>query len=245
MFISKIRSIELIRLRSIKKRYSTLTVLDNVSFEISAGDFFALLGPNGAGKTTIIRILLDFTRADSGEALIKGISSRLPAARKGIGYLPENINLPLYLSGRDYLQRHARLSDLIGKEAEISIDRVLETVGMKSRQRSRCGTYSKGMMQRIGLAASLIVTPQILILDEPTNGLDPIGIREFRMILESLRGQGITLFLNSHILSEVERICDTAAIMDKGSLLVKDEIPNLLHEGETLEDVFIRLINKE
>ena len=116
---------------------------------------------------------------------------------------------------------------------------------MKSRQRSRCGTYSKGMMQRIGLAASLIASPQILILDEPTNGLDPIGIREFRMILENLKGQGVTLFLNSHILSEVERICDTAAIIDKGHLLIKDEIPNLLHEGESLEDVFVRLINRK
>lgn len=235
----------MIRFRSISKRYRTLTVLDNVSFEISAGDFFALLGPNGAGKTTIIRILLDFTRSDSGDVLIKGISSRLPAARKGIGYLPENLNLPAYLSGREYLRRHARLSDLGGKEAEKAIDRALETVGMKSRQRSRCGTYSKGMMQRIGLAASLIASPQILILDEPTNGLDPIGIREFRMILENLKGQGVTLFLNSHILSEVERICNTAAIIDKGSLLIKDEIPNLLQEGESLEDVFIRLINRK
>ncbi len=235
----------MIQLRSIRKRYGTLTVLDNVSFEVSAGDFFALLGPNGAGKTTIIRILLDFTRADSGEALIKGISSRLPAARKGIGYLPENINLPAYLSGREYLRRHAILSDLSGKEAEVAIDRVLETVGMKSRQRSRCGTYSKGMIQRMGLAASLIASPKLLILDEPTNGLDPIGICEFRMILENLKGQGITLFLNSHILSEVERICDTAAIMDKGCLLVKDKISNLMHEGESLEDVFIRLINRK
>jgi len=235
----------LIQFRSISKRYGTMTVLENVSFEISAGDFFALLGPNGAGKTTIIRILLDFARADSGEVLIKGISSRLPSARKGIGYLPENLNLPAYLSGREYLRRHARLSDLYGKEAEKAIDQALETVGMKSRQRSRCGTYSKGMMQRIGLAASLIASPQILILDEPTNGLDPIGIREFRMILENLKGQGVTLFLNSHILSEVERICNTAAIIDKGSLLIKDEISNLLHEGESLEDVFIRLINRK
>ncbi len=235
----------MIQLRSVKKRYRALTVLDNVSFEISAGDYFALLGPNGAGKTTLIRILLDFTRADSGEALIRGVSSRLPSARKGIGYLPENLNLPAYLSGREYLRRHARLSGLSGKEAEMAIDRVLETVGMKSRQKSRCGTYSKGMMQRMGLAASLIASPQILILDEPTNGLDPIGIREFRMILEGLRGQGITLFLNSHILSEVERICDSAAVMDKGSLLIKDEISNLLHEGETLEDVFIRLVNRK
>ena len=235
----------MIRFRSVRKRYGALTVLENVSFEISAGDFFALLGPNGAGKTTIIRILLDFTQAGSGEVLINGISSRLPSARKGIGYLPENINLPAYLSGREYLRRHARLSDFSGKEAEKAIDRALETVGMKSRQRSRCGTYSKGMMQRIGLAASLIASPQILILDEPTNGLDPIGIREFRMILENLKGQGVTLFLNSHILSEVERICDTAAIIDKGHLLIKDEIPNLLREGESLEDVFVRLINRK
>lgn len=241
---SGLRSNNLIRLQSLKKRYGALAVLDNVSFEISAGDFFALLGPNGAGKTTIIRILLDFTRADSGEVFINGVSSRMPEARKGVGYLPENLSLPAYLSGREYLIRHARLCDLGGKEAQVAVDRVLETVGMKGRQRSRCGTYSKGMMQRVGLAASLLGAPRILILDEPTNGLDPIGIREFRMILENLKGQGITLFLNSHILSEVERICNTVAIMDKGVVLAKDQISSLLNEGETLEDLFMRLINR-
>ncbi|HEX3020142.1 MAG TPA: ABC transporter ATP-binding protein [Chitinispirillaceae bacterium] len=235
----------MIRLQSLTKQYGTLTVLNHITFEINRGDFFALLGPNGAGKTTMIRILLDFTRADSGNAIINGISSRLPGARKGIGYLPENLNLPAYLSGREYLLRHAGLCDLSGKEAEKAIERVLEIVGMKERQRSHCGTYSKGMVQRIGLAASLIFSPQLLILDEPTNGLDPIGIREFRIILENLKQQGTTLFLNSHILSEVERICDTVAVMDKGNLLVKDAISNLLYEGETLEDVFVRLVGKK
>lgn len=234
----------MIQLKSVSKQYGTLRVLNDISLEIFQGEFFALLGPNGAGKTTIIRILLDFTRADSGQALIRGLPSTFPDARKSLGYLPENIRLPSFLSGREYLRRHAQLCGLEGKNAEMAIDRVLETVTMKDREKSRCGTYSKGMMQRIGLAAALLCSPQLIILDEPTNGLDPIGIREFRIILENLKEQKITLFLNSHILSEVERICTTAAIMNKGSLIIKDAISSLLRDGESLEDVFIRLVGR-
>lgn len=232
----------MVQLKSVNKKYGTMNVLNNVSLEIFPGEFFALLGPNGAGKTTIIRILLDFIRPDSGQVFIKGIPVKSPDARKNLGYLPEDLKLPSFLSGRDFLRRHAQMCNMSSKEGEAAIDRVLETVGMRDRQNSRCGTYSKGMIQRIGLAASLLCSPELLILDEPTNGLDPIGIREFRLILENLKDKKITLFLNSHILSEVERICTTAAIMNKGNLIVKDAISSLVHDGETLEDVFIRLV---
>lgn len=233
----------MVHIDSINKRYGHLPVLKDVTLQIAPGEFFALLGPNGAGKTTIIRILLDFTRADSGRVTVRGVPSTDPQARSKIGYLPENIRLPNFLTGREYLKRNALLCGLLGKSAELAIDRVLEIVGMKERQKSRCGTYSKGMIQRIGLASSLINNPEFLILDEPTNGLDPIGIREFRMILENLKTQKVTLFLNSHILSEVEKLCNSAAIMSNGNLIVKDVISNLVHEGETLEDVFVRVVS--
>ncbi len=232
----------MIELLSVIKKYKEVTALDNVSMTVNKGEFFALLGPNGAGKTTIIRILLDFTRPTSGITRINGIPTGSPEARKGIGYLPENIKVPLFLTGRKYLERQAALVNLHGKNAAREIDRVLETTGMKDRQKSSCSSFSKGMLQRLGLAAALLNNPSLLILDEPTNGLDPLGIREFRLILDGLREQGITLLLNSHILSEVEHLCTTAAIMKKGQILVKDSIQNLLKDGQTLENVFVRYV---
>ena len=120
--------------------------------------------------------------------------------------------------------------------------RIIELIGMQGREYAKVGTYSKGMIQRFGLGAALMGDPKLLILDEPTAGLDPIGIREIRQLLESLKSRGMTVFLNSHLLSEVEKICDTAAIIDRGKLLVKDAIPAIVKDGETLEDVFIRLV---
>jgi ABC-2 type transport system ATP-binding protein len=119
---------------------------------------------------------------------------------------------------------------------------IVELIGMNGRENTKVGTYSKGMVQRFGLGAALMGNPKLLILDEPTSGLDPIGIREIRQLLESLKGQGMTVFLNSHLLSEVEKICDTAAIINRGKLLVKDTISAIVKDGETLEDVFIRLV---
>lgn len=229
-------------MQSIVKRYGSVTALNNVSLTIEEGEFFALLGPNGAGKTSIIRILLDFSRPTSGRAFIDGIPVSESYARTKIGYLPENLRIPSFLSGKDFLKRNALLCKLEGKAQDKAIDRVLDIVGMKDRAGDRTGTYSKGMYQRIGLSAALLCSPKILILDEPTNGLDPIGIREFRMILERLKIDKVTLLLNSHILSEVERICTTAAIMNKGKILVKDQISSLIKEGETLEDVFVRVV---
>ena len=120
--------------------------------------------------------------------------------------------------------------------------RIVELIGMQGREDAKVGTYSKGMVQRFGLGAALMGDPKLLILDEPTAGLDPIGIRELRQLLESLKGQGMTVFLNSHLLSEVEKICDTAAIINRGRLLVKDAIPAIVKDGETLEDVFVKLV---
>lgn len=231
-----------IKLQSVVKRYASITALNGVSLEIEQGEFFALLGPNGAGKTSIIRVLLDFTQPTSGQAFLGRIPSTDPSARNGVGYLPENLRIPSFLTGKEYLKRNGELYNMSGKELDTTIDRVLDLTGMKERGRDRTGTYSKGMYQRIGLAAALLCSPKILILDEPTNGLDPIGIREFRMILERLKVDKITLLLNSHILSEVERLCTSAAIMNKGMILVKDAINNLIKDGESLEDVFIRVV---
>jgi ABC-2 type transport system ATP-binding protein len=232
----------MIELKNVTKRYDSLTAVDNVSFSVNTGEYFALLGPNGAGKTTIVKMLLDFTRPTSGSFTLNGIPSTHAECRTSIGYLAENHHIPLCLSGWQYLLRCAELLDVSRSDAMDQCRRIVELIGMQGREHAKVGTYSKGMIQRFGLGAALMGDPKLLILDEPTAGLDPIGIRELRQLLESLKGQGMTIFLNSHLLSEVEKICDTAAIINRGKLLVKDTISAIVKDGDTLEDVFVRLV---
>jgi ABC-2 type transport system ATP-binding protein len=232
----------MIELNAVTKRYGSLAAVDNVSFSVKAGEYFALLGPNGAGKTTIVKMLLDFTRPTSGSLSINSISSTNAVSRAAVGYLAENFHIPPYLSGWQYLQRCAELLNINRSDAREQCRRIVESIGMQGREHTKSGTYSRGMIQRFGLGAALVGKPKLLILDEPVSGLDPIGIREIRQLLESLKNQGMTIFLNSHLLSEVEKICDNAAIINRGKLLVKDKISALVKEGDSLEDVFVRYV---
>src|SRR5271157_1959964 len=229
---------------SISKRYGSRAgfAVDNVSCTVEGGEFFALLGPNGAGKTTLIRMLLDFVKPTSGGASINGVSSAYPAARAGVGYLAENVRVPLHLSGKGYLRRQAELCGMFAADANGTIAEVLEIVGMAGKENAAMRTYSKGMLQRIGLAAAMIPGTKLLVLDEPVSGLDPLGIRDVRRIMEGLKRKGGTIILNSHLLSEVEKTCDTAAIIDKGRIVLKGAISAIVRDGETLEDVFVRVI---
>ena len=235
----------MITLNSVTKTFGAFTAVDNVSYTIEVGEHFALLGPNGAGKTTIVRMLLDFIKPTSGRITINGVPVSDPHSRKQIGYLAEQHLIPPYLSGLKYLMRHASLIGLYGKNVAFEVDKVLEMVAMKNNVKKKSATYSKGMKQRIGLAAAILSHPKLLILDEPVAGLDPIGIREVRKILENLYHNGITVIINSHLLSEVEKTCKTAAIMHRGKILVKDSINSIVKDGETLEDVFIKYVESE
>jgi len=232
----------MIELKNVTKRYGSLTAVDDVSFSVKVGESFALLGPNGAGKTTIVKLLLDFTRPTTGSLSIHGIPTSRAECRTAIGYLAENHRIPAGLSGWQYLLRCAELLDFNRAAAEEQCRSIVEQIGMQGREHGKAGTYSKGMIQRFGLGAALVGAPRLLILDEPTSGLDPIGIRETRLLLESLKEHGMTIFLNSHLLSEVEKICESAAIINRGRLLVKDSISAIVRDGETLEDVFVRLV---
>jgi ABC-2 type transport system ATP-binding protein len=232
----------MIELNAATKRYGTLAAVDNVSFHVKAGEYFALLGPNGAGKTTIVKMLLDFTQPTSGSLSVNGFPSTNVASRIAVGYLAENYHIPPHLSGWQYLQRCAELLDISRADARDQCRHIVEQIGMQGRENTKVSTYSKGMIQRFGIGAVLIGNPKLLILDEPTSGLDPIGIREIRQLLESLKDRGVTIFLNSHMLSEVEKICDNAAIISHGKLLVKDTISSLVKDGDTLEDVFVRFV---
>jgi len=235
----------MITLDSVTKKFGTVIAVDNVSCTVEKGEYFALLGPNGAGKTTIVRMLLDFIKPTSGAITINGMPVSNPESRKQIGYLAEQHSIPSYLTGFEYLSRHASFIGLSGGDAAMEVERVLEMVSMKGKEKKKAATYSKGMKQRIGLGAAILGEPELLILDEPITGLDPIGIRDARQILENLRDKGVTVILNSHLLSEVEKICETAGIMHKGKILVKDYINSIVKEQETLEDVFIKYTAKE
>ena len=233
----------MITFASVTKKYgSGALAVDDVSFTVSEGEFFALLGPNGAGKTTLVKILLDFVKPTRGTVSINGISSGTPRSRQGVGYLAENLRIPLYLSGQTYLERQAELCGMESNEAKRRIAELLDTVGMKGKEKARVKTYSKGMLQRIGLAGAMLCGPKLLVLDEPVSGLDPLGIRDVRRIMEGLKQKGVTIILNSHLLSEVEKTCDTAAIINKGRIVLKDKISSIVREGETLEDVFVRVV---
>ena len=232
----------MILFENVTKKYGSLIAVDDVSYTVNKGEFFALLGPNGAGKTTVVRMLLGFSRPTVGTITIDGIPAGRSESRKKIGYLAELHRIPPYLSGREYLLRHAAFCRLTGSSKKKAVEEMIERVGMTGKEKKKASTYSKGMAQRIGLGAALLGGPEILVLDEPVSGLDPLGMRDVRIILEEFKNRGNTIILNSHLLSEVERLCDTAAIMNNGRIMTKDAISNIVQDNETLEDVFLRQI---
>ena len=206
--------------------------LDGVTFEVQPGEIFALLGRNGAGKTTLIKILLGIIRRTGGSASMLGYPAGDRRGRNRVGYLPERLRLPRHHTARTALDFYGRLSGLSGSEIRSRQDALIRRVGLEGRDRESITRYSKGMLQRLGLAQALLHDPELLILDEPTDGLDPEGRSEVRSILCSLRDEGRTVFLNSHILQEVELICDRVAILDQGQLKFVGDPADLHPEGE-------------
>lgn len=202
--------------------------LQGVSVNVAPGKIFGLLGPNGAGKTTFIKILLGLQRPDSGTASLFGIPVSDPAARKHVGYLPENHRFPEFLTGAALLDYCGRLSGMRDPQARLQRAEVLlKRVKMWDWRTTRTKKYSKGMVQRLGLAQALLHDPQLIFLDEPTDGVDPIGRKEIRDLLLELKAEGKTIFINSHLLSEVELICDEVAIMNKGQVLRQGTVHEL------------------
>ena len=191
------------------------------------GTTFGLLGPNGAGKTTFVKMLLSCTNPTAGRAKVFGIDSRIPAARRPIGYLPENHRFPTYMTGRGMLDFYGALSGMDGANRKKRTAELLTLVGLAEWGDVRLGKYSKGMLQRVGLAQALMHSPSLLILDEPSDGVDPVGRRQIREILHGLEEKGVTIFLNSHLLAEVELFCRDVAIIHKGKLALEGKIKDL------------------
>lgn len=215
-----------IEAHSLTKNYGAAPALRSLDLRVGRGEIFGFLGPNGAGKTTFIKILLDFIRITAGEVQILG-SAPADLDRRRIGYLPERIAIHPFLSGREFLHYHARLLAIPRSERASRVARVLERVHMSMDADRRVGTYSKGMTQRIGIAQALLGDPEILLLDEPISGLDPIGIQQMREIILQERERGATVLVNSHQLLEVEKTCDRVAILNRGLVVAqgsRDEI---------------------
>jgi len=202
-----------------RKKRAAVTALSDLSLRVHEGEIFGLLGPNGAGKTTFIKVLLQIVFPTAGRAHMLGAPVGDSAAKARVGYLPENHRYPDFLTGAQVLQYYGKLSGVDSSTLARRVDDRLRLVGMQDWHKTKIRKYSKGMMQRIGLAQALINDPQLVMLDEPTDGVDPLGRKEIRDLLMRLRDEGKTVFLNSHLLSEVEMICDRVAILNKGRLV--------------------------
>jgi ABC-2 type transport system ATP-binding protein len=208
--------------------------LHDLSLTVEPGEVFGFLGPNGAGKTTTIKVLLGLVRPTSGQARIFGISASDPEARRLVGYLPENFRFQEWLTGVELLQLHADLADLSSAERQRRIPEALHLVGLGDRGDDRLRTYSKGMQQRIGLAQAIVHNPRLVLLDEPTSALDPIGRRDVRDMIHALSARGMTVFLNSHLLSEVEMVCDRVAIIDEGRVVQSGRLDDMVRGAPEL-----------
>jgi ABC-2 type transport system ATP-binding protein len=214
----------------LRKRYGKQTAVDDVSFAVGRGEVMGLLGPNGAGKTSVIKMLLGLVRPDAGEVLLLGRAARDPKARERVGYLPELFRYQPWLTAAEVLTLHVRLAGASVSAAERQEH--LEVVGLADRAGDRVGSFSKGMQQRLGLAVALVARPELVVLDEPTSALDPIGRADVRDLLLSLRDRGVAVLLNSHLIGEVERVCDRVVILDKGRVAASGTLAELLGQRE-------------
>ena len=203
-------------------------MLSDVSFTAHEGEIFGFVGPNGAGKTTTLKVLMGLVRPTSGTASILGRNVAESEFRDQIGFLPENPYFYPFLTAREILDFYARLSGVEARRRETCVEELLALVHLEGAADARLKTFSKGMLQRVGVAQALIHDPKVVFLDEPMSGLDPIGRREVREIILSLRERGKTVFMNTHILSDVEMICDRVAIIVKGSIRRQGRIGELL-----------------
>jgi ABC-2 type transport system ATP-binding protein len=206
--------------RELEKHYGPLRALGGVSLDVEPATVFGLLGQNGAGKTTLIKILLGMLAPTSGSAHLLGRPVGSVAARRDVGYLPEDHRLPEYHTGPSLLDVYGGLQGLPRQERRRRAAELLERLGLAGREKLRIRGYSKGMKQRLGLAQALLHRPSVLFLDEPTDGVDPVGRKQIRDLLLAERARGVTIFINSHLLGEVEQLCDRVAILRKGQLAI-------------------------
>jgi ABC-2 type transport system ATP-binding protein len=210
------------------KRFGSTVALAGLSMTVPRGEIFGFLGPNGAGKTTSVKLLLGLLKPTSGEAWLLGEPIGDLGTRRRIGYLPELFRYQGWLDAREVLSLHCELAPLPRSTWKEEIAAALDTVGLSERADDRVSTFSKGMQQRLGLAAALVGKPELVFLDEPTSALDPVGRHDVREIIRGLSARGTAVFLNSHLLSEVEQVCDRVAVVDQGRVIASGTMDELL-----------------
>ena len=230
-----------LELKNVSKSFGRKKVIDNISLEVKEGEIYGFLGPNGSGKTTTIKMILRLINSDEGEIKVRGYDNKkqFENAMENIGAIVENPDMYGYMSGLDNLKLHARIRNVDPKR----IEEVLELVELKGREKEHVKKYSLGMKQRLGLALTLLHKPRVLILDEPTNGLDPSGIKKLRDILKEIaHKEGVAVFVSSHILSEMQLMCDKVAVIDKGKIV---KVEDITKSEEAVEKLEIRVKDTE
>jgi len=219
--------------------------LDGVNFEVDHGKTVGFIGPNGAGKTTTLHVLLGFVSPDSGSARLLGENSQSALSRSRIGYLSEHPECYKFMTGREYLDMTAKLFHMPKAARKSRIEELLDEVELEAHAHKRIATYSRGMLQRIGLAQALINDPDLLILDEPTNGLDPFGRLKIRKLIEELKNKGKTIFFSSHELSEIETVCDEIIMIANGRIIQQGPVAQLVGDRPNLEHYFLEALQTE
>ena len=233
-----------LELAAVSKYFAQRAALSRVSLHLEPGTALGLLGPNGAGKTTALRLILGHTEASEGTVRLQGGDPFRPESRRGVGYLPERLALPSHRTVGAFLRLHAGLAGLRGAEIDRGVQAVARQTGIDSRLTDTLGTLSKGLAQRVGFAQAMIAEPRVLLLDEPSSGLDPIGMREARDWITQAKARGCSVLVSSHLLSEVERICESVAILHEGRVVAAGPIGEIVRPGEELEDAFVRLVGQ-
>jgi ABC-2 type transport system ATP-binding protein len=224
-----------IDLQDVVKNYKRKAALQGITMQVYGGEVFGLLGPNGAGKSTLVKIIMSVVRPTRCRGTVLGAALGNKPTLRQIGYLPENHRFPLYLTGRQCLHFFGALNGIDRGTRERRAEKLLEQVSMTADADRLIGTYSKGMAQRIGLAQAMMNDPQLLLLDEPTDGVDPVGRRDIRNVLDALRKEGKTVFINSHQLSELDSLCDRVAILINGTVVRQGKIADLATERQRYE----------
>ena len=236
---------ELIRLENVEKSYGDTFSLRDINLTINQGTIFSLLGPNGAGKTTLVKLILDIMHCDRGTISINGHSSTTKESRLGVAFIPEKFTFFPYYTARGVLEFFGQMKGLSGAELKTQVEHALDEMQIRDLENRKLSKMSKGQMQRVGLGSILIGQNDLIILDEPFSGLDPLGMRDLREIIKKLRNAGKTLFINSHVLLEMEQLCDEYAILNKGKLLAHGTVDSVLSKGTRLEDFFYNTISAD
>lgn len=234
-----------IEVTGVRKSYGPDFSLHDVNLTVESGRIFALIGPNGAGKTSLVKLMLSLMKTDAGTIRINGIDSENPESRQGVSFIPEKFSFFSFYTVRGVLEFFGNMKGLSGDTLHAQIKNAMEELGISDLENRKLQSLSKGQQQRAGLASLLIGDNKLLILDEPFSGLDPIGMRDLKDILKKQKAMGKTIFLNSHILSEMEILCDDVAILNKGQMLYTGSVQSIVSQGKTLEDFFYQMVSNK